>query len=55
MTKKKVMNPKHHPDQIEKSDVKKGTLIDYLKTMEGKEFVITFDFGQEAGHGKKRE
>lgn len=55
MTRKKVMNPKHHPDRIEKSDAQKGTLIDYLKTMEGKEFVITFDFGQEAEHGKKRE
>lgn len=55
MTKKKVMNPKLHPDRIEKSDVKKGTLIDYLKAMEGKEFVVTFDFGQEAEHGKKRK
>ena len=55
MTKKKVMNQKHHPDRIEKSDVKKGTLVDYLKTMEGKEFVVTFDFGQEAEHGKKRK
>ena len=55
MTKKKVMNPKFHPERIEKSDIKKGTLIDYLKTMEGKEFVITFDFGQEAEHGKEKE
>lgn len=55
MTKKKIMNPKLHPERIEKSDIKKGTLIDYLKTMEGKEFVITFDFGQEAEHGEKRE
>lgn len=55
MTKKKVMNQKLHPDRIEKSDVKKGTLVDYLKSMEGKEFVVTFDFGQEAEHGKKRK
>lgn len=55
MTGKKAMNIKIHPDRIEKSDVENKTLVDYLKTLKGKEFIVTFDFGQEAEHGKKTE
>lgn len=55
MIKRKPMNLNYQPNRIEKSEAHKGTLIDYLKSMEGKEFIITFDFGQEAGHGKKRK
>ncbi len=55
MIEKKPMNLNYQQSQIEKSSAKKGTLIDYLKTMEGKEFIIAFDFGQGAEHGKKRK
>lgn len=52
---KKQMNRKYPLKKIEKSDVGNRTLIDHLKAMEGKEFIITVNFGQEGKCGKKRK
>lgn len=49
----KNMNPEYQPKKREKSDTKKETLIDFLRTLEGKEFIITLDFGQEAVRDEK--
>jgi hypothetical protein len=48
-------NPEYHLQKKGKSDVKKDTLIDYLRTFEGKEFIVTLNFGQEGADEKTGE
>lgn len=48
-----ILNNGSKQEKEDKAHERKGSVMEKLS--EGKEFVITFDFGQEAEHGKKRE